>query len=121
MKTVALYHSASCSNKTYDVVDCVREMLQELQNAYESGTLKQFNEPKINLLKDDRNFSFFRLRSTQRLIETLDSMPDADYLAKFIQSLPKERLLKIVPAGQHTQTQSEDGPEYACVVSTFAN
>ena len=121
VKTVALHHSASCLNKTYDVFDCVREMLQELQNAYESGTLKQFKEPKINLLKEDRKISFFTMRSLQLQIETLDSMPDADYLTKFIQSYPKEKLLKIVPAGHHTQTQSEDGPEYTCVVSTFAN
>ena len=55
MKTVVLHHSQSCAKPTNDVIDCLREMLQELLQAYESGELKQFTTFTTQSRKDRQN------------------------------------------------------------------
>ena len=86
--TVVLHHSQACSKPTNDVIDCLREMLQELLQACESRELKQFNEPRINLLSGYGDCDIQKI-STRRLIKVLGFSHDCNYFEKFIESLPK--------------------------------
>ena len=124
VKTVVLHHSQSCSKPTNDVIDCLREILTELLLAYESGELKQFKEPRINLLRESGNawLEFnVQKRQTRLLIKMLEFSHDGNNLDTFIEYLPKDKLLRVVAARQEPQETSTDETGHVCAVSTFAN
>ena len=83
VKTVVLHHSLALCIPTNDVIDCLREMLQELLQAYESRELKQFNEPRINLLSGYGDCDIQKI-SNRRLIKVLGLSHDCNYFEKFI-------------------------------------
>ena len=85
LKSVVLRHYTTCSDTTYDFVDCVMEILRDLLQAYKTKKLLSY-QSNLNILKGICMALFPKEDYCEQLINKLCSVSDIDSWETFIRS-----------------------------------